>query len=219
MPILENNTIAYKESRLDELIGMKSILDKYKDYVLNIRVGGTDFSAVFGVRRTINNTIYDIITVRDCMQDILNIFSRNNEYIISAPVWEYFKMDKSIKFKEYDKYQINLEQTLQKHTEIFNDATDGLLRELLLDRVNGFIGKTIIHPSHINYVNAMLAVTDEEYNDARQILNTSGGVIKSEKSNKMNEIGPHRSWAEKLYMRAKVYGVIANETDYLKLIN
>ena len=94
---------------------------------------------------------------------------------------------------------------------------DGLLRELLLDRANGFIGKTIIHPTHIPYVNGMLSVTKEVYDDALQVLGTSGGVIKSASGNKMNEIGPHRCWAEKIAMRAKAYGVIASEANYREL--
>jgi hypothetical protein len=63
----------------------------------------------------------------------------------------------------------------------------------------------------------MLAVTQEVYNDAAQVMNTSGGVIKSESGNKMNEIGPHRCWAEKILMRARAYGVIENEAKYMEL--
>ena len=63
----------------------------------------------------------------------------------------------------------------------------------------------------------MLAVSEEVYKDALQVLNTSGGVIKSESGNKMNEIGPHRCWAEKIIMRAKAYGVIKNESCYTDL--
>ena len=91
------------------------------------------------------------------------------------------------------------------------------LRELILDKANGFMGKTIIHPTHLNYVNGMLAVTREEYEDAYQILNAKGGVVKSANSNKMNEIGPHKSWAEKIVARGDVYGVIEEEMDYVKL--
>ena len=35
----------------------------------------------------------------------------------------------------------------------------------------------------------------------------------------MNEIAPHTNWAEKIYMRAKVYGVIKDGTEYLKLFS
>ncbi len=60
MPIIEDKEVAYKESRLAELIGIKKILDKYKDLVLRVRVGATDFSSVFGVRRGVGYSVYDI---------------------------------------------------------------------------------------------------------------------------------------------------------------
>lgn len=215
MPIMEDRKVAFKESRMEELLTVRDILAKYKDIVLNIRVGGTDFSSCFGVRRGINYTIYDIMTVRDCLMDILNVFSRDNEYTLSGPVWEYFRASKEMRWKNLPEFDFT--ETLIKREPIVNDAVDGLLRELILDKANGFIGKTIIHPSHLNFVNGMLAVTREEYEDACQILHTSGGVIKSANANKMNEIGPHKNWAEKLYMRAMAYGVIENESEYLKL--
>lgn len=214
MPILEAKEMAYLETRVPELMGVKEILDRHKRLVLNVRVGGTDWSSVFGVRRGINYTIYDILTVSDCLKDVLNVFARDNDYSVSGPVWEYFRANKNMKFSEIPE---SINQSLFKRDIIINDAVDGLLRELLLDRANGFIGKTIIHPTHIPYVNGMLAVTQEVYNDALQIMNTNGGVIKSESGNKMNEIGPHRCWAEKILMRAKAYGVIENESKYTEL--
>lgn len=214
MPIIEDARVAYKESRLDELIAIKRVMDQNKDLVLNIRVGGTDFSSCFGVRRGINYTIYDIMTVSDCLLDILNVFTRNNDYTVSGPVWEYFKVNKSMKdMKELP--VIDLQQTILKRKAIVNDAVDGLMRELMLDQANGFMGKTCIHPSHLNYINGMLAVTKDEYDDAYQIMHTSGGVIKGTKG--MNEIGPHKNWAEKIMMRAQAYGVIENDAAYINL--
>ena len=58
----------------------------------------------------------------------------------------------------------------------------------------------------------------EECEDAQQILSTHGGVVKSLRENKMNEINPHKSWAKKVVNRAKAYGVIEDDSDYLKLI-
>lgn len=216
LPILEDRRVAFKESRMRELIDIKQILDTYYDLVLNVRVGATDFSACFGARRDINYTIYDIMTVRDVLMDILNVFTRDNNYVVSGPVWEYFKINKKLKFYE-NIPNISLKESLLNREPLVNDAVDGLMRELILDKANGFIGKTIIHPTHINFVNGMYAVTKEEYEDALQVMNTSGGVIKSAQGNKMNEIGPHRMWAERLVMRAKAYGVIENESEYLKL--
>lgn len=215
MPIIEDRTVALKETRLQELLGIKSILDRYRDLVLNIRVGGTDFSACFGARRDVEYTIYDIMTVRDILLDILNVFSRDGDYVISGPVWEYFKVKKEMKLSELPK--INIQESLLRREPLVSPEVDGLMRELILDKANGFIGKTIIHPSHINYVNGILAVTKEEYEDACQVLETSGGVIKSSNGNKMNEIGPHHLWAEKIVARAEAYGVIENKQSCLEL--
>jgi len=217
MPILEGRTIALKETRADELNIIKNILTAYKHMILNIRVGGTDFSSIFGVRRGINYSIYDILTVRDCLSDILNYFSREGgSFVISAPVWEYFLARKKDNIDHLLKDDIH--HSLLTRSPIINEAIDGLLREVILDKANGFVGKTIIHPSHLKYVNSMQAVTKEEYEDAIQILDTSGGVVASARSNKMNEINPHRSWAMRINQRAKAFGVIESETEYLTLI-
>lgn len=217
MPILESMKIALKETRYEELVNIKRIIDGYKELTLNIRVGATDFSSCFGVRRGIDYSIYDILTVRDCLMDILNVFSRGNEYVISGPVWEYFLVNKDMKFKK--DLEFSWQSSLLRRKRLINEAIDGLLREVILDKANGFVGKTVIHPTHIKYVNAMQAVTEEEYEDVLQILNASGGVRKSPSENKMNEINPHRSWAEKMYYKAAAYGVIKDETSYLTMVS
>ncbi|PRY88424.1 HpcH/HpaI aldolase/citrate lyase family protein [Mongoliibacter ruber] len=217
MPILEGRSIAYRESRVEELNLLSEKVFAFKELILNIRIGGTDFSSIFGVRRSINTSIYDILPVRDCISDILNFFNRDTiDYTVSAPVWEYFLAYKKDNLEEL--LQKNINHNLLSRSTIINDAIDGLLREILLDKANGFVGKTIIHPSHIKFVNAMQAVTREEFEDAEQILQTNGGVIKSAKANKMNEINPHRSWAKGVVLRAEAYGVIEDENDYLKLM-
>jgi len=214
MPIIEDARVAYKETRLLELMAIKNVCDCNKELILNVRVGGTDFSSCFGVRRGINYTIYDILTVSNCLMDILNVFTRNNDYTVSGPVWEYFKANKSMK-NMAELPSVDLQQTILKRRALVNDAVDGLMRELVLDQANGFMGKTCIHPSHLNYINGMLAVTKDEYDDAYQIMHTSGGVVKGSKG--MNEIGPHKNWAQRILMRAEAYGVIENDGSYLEL--
>ena len=215
MPILEGRELAFKETRYEELCKVRKLIDCNKDSILNVRVGATDFSSCFGVRRGIDYTIYDMITVREILMDILNFFSRDNDYVVSGPVWEYFLANKNMKFSEIPLSHI--QTSLLKREQIVNEAIDGLLREVILDKANGFIGKTIIHPSHLKYVNTLQAVIKEEYEDALQILNVSGGVIKSCSCNKMNEIKPHRCWANKIFMKAKAYGVIEDEASYASL--
>ena len=216
MPIIEDVAVAWKETRLQELAGIRAILECYKDMVLQVRVGATDFSSCFGVRRGVDYSIYDVLTVREILSDIINVFGRNNDYVISGPVWEYFRVSKQMMFETLPDYDI--EDCLLKRIPIVNTEVDGLLREVILDKANGFVGKTVIHPTHIKYVNAMQAVTREEYQDAVNIIdNERGGVFKGESGNKMNEVKPHTNWAMKIYMRSRAYGVIEDEKSYIKL--
>lgn len=216
MPIIEDPEVAYKESRMQELVGIKKILDKYHDLVLQVRVGGTDFSSVFGVRRGVDYSIYDIMTVRECLADIVNVCGRDNDYVISGPVWEYFRAPKELMFEELPHH--GLGDYLMKRLPIVNNEIDGLLREVILDKANGFVGRTVIHPTHVKFVNALMAVTKEEYDDARMILeHTEGGVVKGSGANKMNEVKPHTNWARKICNRARAFGVIENEGAYVRL--
>lgn len=218
MPILESPEIMYKETRLTELLKIKSLLLRFRDYILNVRVGGTDFSSLFGLRRGIDFTMYDIMVVADVLRDIQNQMMRSEDgFVVSAPVWEYFSNQRILKqtirrtpFAERD--------MLTKRQEIIDKAIDGLIRELILDKANGFCGKTIIHPSHISYVNAFQVVTIEEFEDAQMICgNVGGGVLKSSSGNKMNEMNPHMAWAKKILLRAKIYGVVRDNESYVDL--
>lgn len=216
MPILEGSEIAFQEQREQELLLLRNILEPYKELILNVRVGGTDMSSLFGVRRGINSTVYDIMPVRDALSDVLNFFNRYNDYCVSAVVWEYFRAYKDDDINDVIKR--NFHNALIKGQAIVNPAIDGLLKEVLIDRANGFVGKTIIHPTHAKFVNAMFTVVEEEYKDALQVLSNSGGVVKSTHGDKMNEIGPHRRWAEKIVRRANVYGVVKTEDSVINLV-
>ena len=115
--------------------------------------------------------------------------------MLSGSVWEYFNQD---------------------------NALDGLAQEIELDRLNGLIGKTIIHPSHIATVQAMYVVSHEDYMDAERILmQTEGAMIGVEKSvygNKMNEMKPHLIWAQRTMMRAEAFGVLNEGVTYTRLL-
>lgn len=71
MPILESEDIVDYATRPSVLIQLKQKIDDMKDHVLNVRVGGNDFSNAFGVRRHIDETIYDILPVSQLLCDIL----------------------------------------------------------------------------------------------------------------------------------------------------
>ncbi|MDP4098054.1 HpcH/HpaI aldolase/citrate lyase family protein [Paenibacillus sp. P96] len=224
LPILESAEVIYKEERYQTLSGLRQLITQYQDYILNIRIGATDFSSLFGLRRSPDMTIYDISVIRDCITDIINFFGRAEDgHVISGPVWEYFKSDRVLKPQ--------LRQTLFEETagrvgrkrrmEILNVYVDGLIREVAMDKENGIIGKTIIHPTHILPVQSMYVVTHEEYMDALSIIdNNTGmlGVFKSKYSNKMNEIKPHLNWAQRMMARSQVYGVLHENINFTTLL-
>lgn len=183
MPILESSDIINLDTRIKYLKELKNKIDSIKEYILNIRVGGNDFCKEFRVRRNYKQTIYEITPVRNILSDILTVFSR--EYVVSGPVWEYFA-------SENDEWKRGLE------------------KEIELDKLNGFIGKTVIHPKQIEVVNEGLKVSKEDYEDAKEIIkweNPELAVGKSHKGQRMNEVKVHFKWAEKIVTLADIYGV------------
>ncbi len=210
MPVLESPRIIYRDTRLDELQGIVELLARHRDSVLAVRVGATDLSGTFGIRRDRDHTIYDVHVVASALADIVNFLARTDGtgFVVTAPVWEYFAdherlfrtMLRATPFQEHD--------AVRFRDKLVSRDLDGLLREISLDRANGLIGKTVIHPSHVPAVHAMSVVTHEEFRDATDVLAAeSGGVRRSEYRNKMNEARPHRIWAQKVLRHAQVFGV------------
>lgn len=106
-------------------------------------------------------------------------------------------------------------------TALIEHDLDGLLREIELDRANGLLGKTCIHPAHVTPVHALSVVSHEEFSDAQDILRPErggGGVMRSAYTNKMNEVKPHRAWAERTMLRAEVFGVAREEVGFVDLL-
>ncbi|ATF12095.1 citrate lyase subunit beta [Brevibacillus brevis X23] len=224
MPILESAEVIYKETRVDELVSIRQILDKYEDLVLNVRMGATDFSSLFGLRRGPDVTIYDISTIRDCISDMVNIFTRTEKgYVLSGPVWEYFTngdrlLKPQLRESPFEK-QLGGVQGRKLRLKLLNKFEDGLIKEVLLDKENGLTGKTIIHPSHIKIIHSLSVVSHEEYEDAMSILQSnSNGVLKSNFSNKMNEVKPHTNWAKRVLVKSKIYGVYHGHNNFINLL-
>lgn len=216
MPIIEDAIVAYKEFRVEELLKIKTILDKYKDLVLQVRVGAVDLASSYGLRRMVSQSIYDVMIVRECLSDILNIFARNNEYVVAGPVFEYFSNNIELNHFRVDKDKFY--DRLERKDIMFNPETDGLIKDVMLDKLNGFVGRTIIHPTHIKFVNALHAVTKDDYEDAVNILGSCEAVFKSSNHNKMNETRPHTIWAVRIVHLAKAFGVVESENSYLELL-
>ncbi len=184
MPILESKMIADLSGRSSVLLKIREILDAGGEYVLNVRVGGNDFSNLYGLRRTAEQSIYDTGVIRDILIDILNMFAV--DYVVSGPVWEYFGTDPE-------------------------DAwAQGLRRELALDRLNGFLGKTAIHPSQLPLIYESMKVSREDYDDAMSVLDWSLNglaVARSQGGSRMNEVKCHSKWAQRIAILGQLYGI------------
>lgn len=183
LPILESSDIVDLRTRVDNLYKIKEKLDQVSYMVLNVRVGGNDFCSGFGVRRHCYESIYEIQTVSCVLTDILTVFA--GDYVVSGPVWEYFAGEDGA-WKR------------------------GLIREASLDLLNGFVGKTVIHPLQIPVLNDCLKPSEADYQDACSIMSWDGdglGVAKSGDGGRMNEKKTHTVWAEKILRLAEIYGV------------
>lgn len=225
MPIFESSNFIHREKRFESLRKTSHILNENRDLILNLRIGATDFSSIYGLRRSCDVTVYEIAVIRDAISDIINLFMRQGEeYVISGPVWEYFSsgdrvLKPELRRTPFERYYG--EEGIQKRMDIIDQSMDKLIREILLDKLNGLIGKTIIHPSHIRMVQSLYAVNHEEYEDAISIVNKSDGnigVMKSSYKNKMNEIKPHMFWAKKILKRAEIYGVLNEGKEFVNLL-
>ena len=182
MPIFESHAMVVPTTRLDHLAQLKEELSRVSSRILNLRVGGNDLSHVFGLRRGVSDTIYDLQPVARILLDVVATFG--TEYVISGPVWEYYA----------------------------GDGWDtGLERELHLDMLNGFIGKTVIHPNQIPVVNQQLQVSSQDYADACNILSwdldSATLVSGSANAARMNEFKTHSNWASKIVALAQIYGI------------
>ncbi len=219
MPILETPDLAWRETRADALAAVAAQVDAHRESVLCLRVGGTDLSGLFGLRRDRDTTIWDVAVVRDCLADVVNRFTRGGEHVVTGAVWEHipgprlFKPQlRSTPFSE--QHEGGLRQRM-----IAGDL-DGLIREVALDKANGVLGKTVIHPAHVSVVNALLTVSRSEYDDALGVLTARGqGGLAVSGNGRMNEIGPHALWAELISRRAAVYGVVADEAALVDLLS
>ncbi|MEU1231466.1 HpcH/HpaI aldolase/citrate lyase family protein [Streptomyces sp. NPDC005828] len=223
MPVLESPELLHLETRAETLAGIASITDKYRDRVLALRLGVTDFCSAYGLRRSPDMTAYDIKIVANVIADVVNVLGRSDGtgFTVTGPVWEYFRQGERM-FKPQLRRSPFLEGRAEDlRTALIEHDLDGLLREIELDRANGLLGKTCIHPTHVVPVHALSVVSHEEWSDAQDILRPErdgGGVLRSAYTNKMNEVKPHRAWAERILLRAEVFGVAKEDVGFVDLL-
>ncbi|MFE9094166.1 HpcH/HpaI aldolase/citrate lyase family protein [Streptomyces sp. NPDC007264] len=223
MPVLESPGLLYLESRRETLDGISRTVDKYRDRVLALRLGVTDFCSSYGLRRAPDMTAYDIQIVASVIADVVNVLGRadGTGFTVTGPVWEYFRVQERMFKPQLRRSPFLAGEVEELREALIEHDMDGLLREISLDRANGLLGKTCIHPSHVMPVHALSVVSHEEFSDAQDILRPErlgGGVLRSAYTNKMNEVKPHRAWAERTLQRAEVFGVAGEGVGFVELL-
>ncbi|MEU7180971.1 MULTISPECIES: HpcH/HpaI aldolase/citrate lyase family protein [Streptomyces] len=222
MPVLESPQLLHLESRAETLQGIARAVGAYRERVLALRLGVTDFCSAYGLRRAPDMTAYDVHIVASVISDVVNVLGRadGTGFTVTGPVWEYFRLHERM-FKPQLRRSPFLGQAEELRAELIEHDMDGLLREIELDRANGLQGKTCIHPSHVAPVHALSVVSHEEFSDAADILRPErggGGVLRSAYTNKMNEVKPHRAWAERTLLRAEAFGVAREGVGFVELL-
>ncbi|MDH6131797.1 citrate lyase beta subunit [Kitasatospora sp. MAA4] len=226
MPVLESPELAHLETRREQLFGTAALLAKYRERILAVRLGVTDLCAAYGLRRSADLTAYDVALVAAVIGDVVNVLGRadGTGYTVTGPVWEYFPVQERMFKPQLRRTPFSSASPPRDEVRrrLIEHDLDGLIREVELDRANGLLGKTCIHPSHVPAVHALSVVTHEEFCDAGDILRperAGGGVLRSAYTNKMNEAKPHRAWAERVMRRAEVFGVAREDVTFADLLS
>ena len=188
MPIIETAEFINIETKDKAFLDLYKVIMENKNRILNIRIGVTDILGCYGVRRDRKMTIYDNIIFSKFCADLMGIIGGNMhiDIPISGGVSEFYDLKKE-------------------------EILDSYLREINLDKLNGFFGKTVIHPLQLKVVQVMNIISYEDYMDAKNIIenvNSKYSVSASFSCERMNEASPHLKWAEKIMILAEIYGVL-----------
>ena len=127
--------------------GISRTVDKYRDRVLALRLGVTDFCSAYGLRRAPDMTAYDVQVVASVIADVVNMLGRadGTGFTVTGPVWEYFRVQERM-FKPQLRRSPFLEGRAEElRAALIEHDLDGLLREIELDRANGLHGQDL-HP-------------------------------------------------------------------------
>ena len=193
MPILEGPEVLYVADRTRELALLGEMFERRGELIASIRIGATDLSGLLGIRRSRSSSVYDIPSIAAVIGDILNVWGRpRSRHVVTGAVWEYYR-------------------------QTAGSADLGLVREIERDIECGMLGKSVIHPSHVRVVNALLTVTWSDWTDAFSILSGPGGVSASAQNDRMNESKPHANWAARVLRRSHVFGVLREGVEPLEL--
>lgn len=202
LPIIESKEIISLASRVSELITLEKTIFEYRDMILGIRIGGSYINSVLGVNSLEAMSIYDVGITASIIYDIINSFINLSyeDIAIYSSSWD----KKITSFQTVSKSSNAFDQNkvIYNHAFTHDPSLDGFIREILLDKLNGCVGKTVVYPNQISIVNALYSVERKDYELALSINSSN------EPSLNYGEQINNKIWSNKILSLSKIYGVL-----------
>lgn len=202
LPIIESKEIISLASRISELITLEKTIFEYRDMILGIRIGGSYINSVLGVNSLEAMSIYDVGITASIIYDIINSFINLSyeDIAIYSSSWD----KKITSFQTVSKNSNAFDQNKAIYNQAFthDPSLDGFIREILLDKLNGCVGKTVVYPNQISIVNALYSVERKDYELALSINSSN------EPSLNYGEQINNKIWSNKILSLSKIYGVL-----------
>lgn len=202
LPIIESKEIISLASRISELIALEKTIFEYRDMILGIRIGGSYINSVLGVNLLEAMSIYDVGITANIIYDIINSFINLSyeDIAIYSSSWD----KKITSFQTVSKSSNAFDQNkvIYNHAFTHDPSLDGFIREILLDKLNGCVGKTVVYPNQISIVNALYSVERKDYELALSINSSN------EPSLNYGEQINNKIWSNKILSLSKIYGVL-----------
>ena len=202
LPIIESKEIISLDSRLSELITLEKLVFDYRDMILGIRIGGSYINSVLGVNSLEAMSIYDVGITASIISDLINSFINLSyeDIAIYSSSWD----KKITSFQTVSKSSNAFDQNkvIYNHAFTHDPSLDGFIREILLDKLNGCVGKTVVYPNQISIVNALYSVERKDYELALSINSSN------EPSLNYGEQINNKIWSNKILSLSKIYGVL-----------
>ena len=202
LPIIESKEIISLASRISELITLEKTIFEHRDMILGIRIGGSYINSVLGVNSLEAMSIYDVGITASIIYDIINSFINLSyeDIAIYSSSWD----KKITSFQTVSKSSNAFDQNkvIYNHAFTHDPSLDGFIREILLDKLNGCVGKTVVYPNQISIVNALYSVERKDYELALSINSSN------EPSLNYGEQINNKIWSNKILSLSKIYGVL-----------
>lgn len=202
LPIIESKEIISLASRISELIILEKTIFEYRDMILGIRIGGSYINSALGVNSLEAMSIYDVGITASIIYDIINSFINLSyeDIAIYSSSWD----KKITSFQTVSKSSNAFDQNkiIYNHAFTHDPSLDGFIREILLDKLNGCVGKTVVYPNQISIVNALYSVERKDYELALSINSSN------EPSLNYGEQINNKIWSNKILSLSKIYGVL-----------